>query len=719
MEKVLLLFVLFAFSSPIFSQVHWESIILASNQWRYLPATSQPAANWNTSTFDDSSWPIGPGGIGYGDGDDATEIDPVKSLYLRIKFQVADKSIIDRLLLDIDYDDAFVAYLNGAEICRSPNITDDPPLFNSNVNWLHEATMYSGGLPERYEVQLSNLIDGENILALQIVNESINSSDLTSIVFLNARIDYPSILYYETPDWFVAPVEMGESNLPLLFINTFGQVIVDEPKITASLGIIDNAEGVNSVDDPFTFFVDYIGIEIRGSSSQMFEKKSYGFETRTETGENLNVSLLGMPSENDWVLHGPYSDKSLMRNALTYHLGSKTGRWAPRTRFCELFINNDYRGVYLLLEKIKRDNNRVDIAKLEPHEISGEDLTGGYILSIDRPESHYWISPYKGINGYSDIVINYIYPKPETMPTQQKQYIRDYVTSFENALHGSNYLDPNVGYRAYTDVSSFVDYYLINELSRNVDAYRLSTFFYKDKGDKLTMGPIWDYNLAFGNANYYQGYSTQGWVIQGVEYGDGFQIPFWWDKLRTDNYFNARIKERWFELRQGDFSKDSIISYINSVSSLLSEASQRNFSQFPVLGQWVWPNYFVGQTYQEELDYMKDWILQRIDWMDQQISLISDIEAVNIANAYETYAFPNPFYEKLTIRTSLYSSSTVEVSISNILGQLLYSSSYQNVYGTIDLIIPDEVFRGNVGVYIYEVKVEGKRITTGKVIKAK
>jgi hypothetical protein len=201
------------------------------------------------------------------------------------------------------------------------------------------------------------------------------------------------------------------------------------------------------------------------------------------------------------------------------------------------------------------------------------------------------------------------------MPEQQRQYIKNYVTSYENALNGPNYKDPNVGYRAYVEINSFIDYFLINELSRNVDAYRLSAFFYKNKGEKLTMGPLWDFNLAFGNADYGQAYSTSGWVMDGIGASDWFPIPNWWARFRTDGYFNSEMKKRWIDLRQGPFKKESIYSYIDSVSTLLSDAHKRNFTRFPVLGIYVWPNYYVASTYLDELAFMKNWISDRLDWI--------------------------------------------------------------------------------------------------------
>jgi hypothetical protein len=696
-------------------QSHWESIILSGDQWRYLPATSAPPAGWYQTTFVDTTWSIGQGGFGYGDDDDNTVTSPVNSVYLRIAFQMEDKSVVEQLLLDIDYDDAFIAYLNNHEVARSSNVTDDLPLFNSSVSIDHEALMYSGGQPERYEISVEELIDGENILAVQILNISTSSSDMTGLVFLNAQINSPDILFNSPPDWFREPLTFDESNLPLIIINTLDQWIPDEPKIEVHMGIINNPGGVNKKTDPFNEYDGKIAIEIRGSSSQMFEKKNYTLETRTATGENNNVPLLGMPAENDWVLHGPYSDKSLMRNALTFQLGNEMGRWAPRTRFCELYINDDYRGVYLLMEKIKRDSCRLDISKLNPDEISGTDLTGGYILSIDR-QGDYWVSPYPGMYG-GQIIINYIYPEYADMPYQQTQYIKNYVTSFENALVGANYRDPEKGYRAYADVYSFIDYFLINELNRNVDAYRLSAFFYKNKNDKLMMGPLWDHNLSFGNADYYQGFNTQGWVMDGVDPGDWFQIPFWWERLRQDDFFNLEMKKRWQYLRQGPFNIEHINGIIDSLAIVLDAAKDRNFDRFPVLGQYIWPNYFIGLTYEAEINFLKDWISQRINWMDAQIELIQPVGNNEIANAYETYAFPNPFNSQVTIRTMLYDSALLTITIYNVVGQLVYKSENFCIPGLTDFIIPGVFFSDQTGIFIYEIRTNGERLTTGKIVR--
>lgn len=175
------------------------------------------------------------------------------------------------------------------------------------------------------------------------------------------------------------------SNLPIVVINTNGQTILDEPKITVDIGIIDNGIGQrNNLTDPYNNYSGKAAIEIRGSSSQSFPKKQYGVELRDAAGNDVSAPLLGLPPEEDWVLFAPYNDKTLMRDVLAYKIARDQGRYAPRTRYCELVLNGQYQGIYVLIEKVKRDNNRVDVNKLDPDENSGNDLTGGYIIKIDK-----------------------------------------------------------------------------------------------------------------------------------------------------------------------------------------------------------------------------------------------------------------------------------------------------------------------------------------------
>ena len=405
-----------------------------------------------------------------------------------------------------------------------------------------------------------------------------------------------------------------ESNLPIVVINTNGKNIVDKPRIVCDMGIINNGTGqINCLTDSFTDYNGKISIEIRGSTSQNFPKKSYAIETQDSLGNNNNVSLLNMPSENDWILYAPYSDKSLIRNFLTFYLGNKLDRYNTRTKYCELVLNGDYKGIYILMEKIKRDKDRVDIARLNKSDIAGDELTGGYIVKIDKfspAYDKYWISNYSTIGG-DRLYFQYHYPKYEDMSNEQLDYIKYFIDDFENSLYSINFSDSITGYAKYIDVLSFIDFYLINEFSRNIDGYRLSTFMYKDKnsnGGKLIMGPLWDYNLAFGNAEYCSGWNTSGWQQDGLCF-DLAAVPFWFERLLEDTTYQNKLKCRWHYLRQSIFQEEEILNFIDSMSDYLDYAQKRNFERWDILGTDVTPNYFVGESYDEEIVFLKTGLL--------------------------------------------------------------------------------------------------------------
>jgi hypothetical protein len=415
-------------------------------------------------------------------------------------------------------------------------------------------------------------------------------------------------------------------SIPLLqvAIQTNGNTIVDEPKVMATMRM---------TFEETTVYDGTIGIEYRGCSSQWFDKKSYGFETWDEHGADIDVPLAGFPEEEDWILYGPFSDKALLRNVIIYALSNEIGRYATKTAFCELRLNGFYEGIYVLMEKIKRDVNRVAISKL-----TADDVTGGYILKIDKTcgdgvvgEADYteaisFPSLYDGEgnpDGDRKIQFIYDYPDPEDIDPSQKAYIQQYIHDFEGALMAADFADPTTGYRQYIEVDSFIDFFLLNELSRNPDAYRLSTFIHKDKGGKLRMGPIWDFNLAFGNVDYCSAWETNGWAYRFNDYcpSDRWQVPFWWERLLSDPNFVSALQTRWNTLRQGAFSLSFIDGVLQDSRTLLEDvgALHRNYLRWDVLGTYIWPNFFVGQTYDEEYEYLRQWISDRLTWMDSAV----------------------------------------------------------------------------------------------------
>ncbi|MBL7876514.1 MAG: CotH kinase family protein [Cyclobacteriaceae bacterium] len=524
-----------------------------------------------------------------------------------------------------------------------------------------------------------------------------------------------------------------KSNLPIIVINTNGQTISDEPKIAATMGVIDNGPGnPNSATDPFNNYSGKIGIEIRGSSSQSFPKKQFGIELRDDLGEGVSASLLGMPPEEDWVLFAPYNDKSLMRDALAYKLGRELGEYAPRTRFCEVIINDTYQGVYVLIEKIKRDKNRVDINKLNPDENTGDNLTGGYIIKIDKStgsDNGGWTSTYTppGRNGNQTIFFQYDYPKNSDITSQQKSYIQQFIANFEGTLAGTNFTDPVQGYSRYIDVNSFVDFFIVNEVSKNVDGYRLSTYLHKQKdsdGGKLRMGPVWDFNLGFGNANYCTQGNPEGWVtnFNTICPQDFWLIPFWWSRLYQDGNYRSELAARWASLRSNEFATSKIIAYIDSVYNVLntvlpgeaSSAQQRNFQTWPVLGKYIWPNYYVGSSYVDEVNWLKSWVTNRMDWLDLNMpSVITEVKEINENKRVE--AFPNPFRKEISFEYTLKDAGTVEIKLFNLLGQMILTDhESHSEAGTYRRTIRTENLPE--GSYYYQA-ILGTEFTSGKVIK--
>jgi hypothetical protein len=421
------------------------------------------------------------------------------------------------------------------------------------------------------------------------------------------------------------------SNLPIVIINTNGVEIPDEPKIEGLMGIIDNGPGnVNNQYDPPNDYNGHIGIEIRGQSSQMFPKKSYGFETRDEQGNNLNVPLLGMPEENDWILYAPYSDKSMLRNFISFYMGSKLDPYCSRIAYCEVIVNNEYMGVYMLMEKIKKDENRVSIATLNPEDISGDELTGGYMLKVDKidPDFIYgedgWKSyPSPPYPNAMNITFQYYYPKAGDIVQQQRSYIQDYISTAENALTGSIFSDPENGYNKYLNTGSFIDQMILAEIAKEVDNYRYSTYFYKEKdsdGGKLFAGPAWDFNLGYANVDYWSaGVEYYGWQYNLVEANE-WSIMFWWKRLMEDPYYRNLLKTRWYQLRENELSNDNLAFAIDSVLTYIDEAQQRNYEKWPILGTYIWPNYnWEGNDYDDEVAFFENWFFNRLDWIDSNI----------------------------------------------------------------------------------------------------
>ncbi|MBK9718745.1 MAG: CotH kinase family protein [Saprospiraceae bacterium] len=425
-------------------------------------------------------------------------------------------------------------------------------------------------------------------------------------------------------------IKLDSSNLPICIIDTRGKTIANEPKILAHMKIIYNGPGkTNSVKDLKYNYNNFIAIEIRGNSSQSYPQKQYGIELRDSvSGNDLDTSILDMPKEEDWILYAPYNDISLLRNVMTYHFWNEMGHWGPRTRLCELVLNNEYVGVYIMMESIKRDPNRVDVSKMTTTDTSGLDRTGGYIMKVDKKNNASDLSFVSKVKSTTnqDITWLYHYPDSKDIKPVQQNYIRNFIDTVELLMASSKFADPLNGYKKYLGVNTFIDYFLISEFSRNIDAYKASSYFYKEKlaedgsEGKLKAGPVWDYNFAFGNASFCSGGQTNGWMYDGCVPAT-LPTPIIWRRLLADSNYVNMVKCRYLELRKTIWDTSYLFQYLNKYAfDTLDAAQKRHFTKWKILGTNPGGfNAYVASSYPDEMNRLKNWIRNRLTWMDANL----------------------------------------------------------------------------------------------------
>ena len=446
---------------------------------------------------------------------------------------------------------------------------------------------------------------------------------------------------------FAQQTILTDSNLPIMVITTDLDPetnspieIPDEPKVLGTMKLIFRPDGTRNyltdiTNDSFLNYNGRIGIELRGSSSQVLEKKPYGFTTLlADDDSNNNVSLLGFPSENDWVLNSLAYDPSMIRDYLSYQLASNMGNYAPRVKYIEVIVNDDYKGVYILTEKIKRDSDRVNLKKIKDSDNSLPEVTGGYIIKADKTtggDEVAWTMP-NSSGWYTDFLHHY--PKTENISSQQTDYIKNVFTDLETNSENTSIAN---GYPSIIDVPSFVDYMIMAEIASNPDSYQFSTFFHKDRGGKLRAGPVWDYNLSYGNDLFVFDFDRSFYDLWQFEFGNS-GAKFWKDLFYNDT-FNCYLAKRWFELTTTNqpLNYSTITSLIDEFVSLLSESQVRELQRWPP--QEDWPT-VADQT--ENIAAMKIWIQNRIDWIDSNIGSFSNCLNVSVPDLVISKIHYNP-----------------------------------------------------------------------------
>lgn len=455
---------------------------------------------------------------------------------------------------------------------------------------------------------------------------------LTSTTRVRARTFAPGALPSATVTEVFTFVEDSSagfaSNLPLVIINPFRQYISQDNRVTVTARFIDpDKQGRSTLLGPASFDGS-ASVNIRGHSTADQPKYSLTVRLVDDNGDKTKARLFGMPADSDWVLYAPFSDKTLIRDALAYELSNAMGRYAPRTRFVEVFLDRsggklsqrDYMGVYVLVERIKRSKDRVDLVELSASQTTEPEITGGFILKRDHSNRYE-----QGFRTSEGNHFNYVEPDPEDMSREQMNWIASYMRRFEQALNGPDFRDPARGYAAYLDVDAFIDQHWLVEMSKNIDGFRYSAYVHKDRNGKLKAGPAWDWNLSFGNANYYDGSDPTGWYTEVLRDSE----ICWFRRLSEDPEFMQRAIDRWGELRAGVFSTRRILARVDEMAAQLKEAQARNFRRWPIMGRRVHPNDFVGDTYEEEINWMKTWIQKRLSWMDGRFVEVPSVAQSN------------------------------------------------------------------------------------------
>ncbi len=377
------------------------------------------------------------------------------------------------------------------------------------------------------------------------------------------------------------------------------------------------------------------GYHVRGQSSANFPQTPYKIELWDNEDNDADYSLVGLPADSDWALIPPYYDRSLVRNPFVYELGRAMGLQAPRWAYAEVYLNyeegpvaeDDYQGIYWLSETIKNNAVRTNLKQLKPEDTALPAISGGYIFKFDQAATE---EPTLTCTGSEPIAGGFGGPQggggtcwvdlevvdPEPLNTEQQTWLTSHIQGFHDLLHAT----PIGDYGAYMDVPSFVDYLIVNELTRNVDSYVRSAFYHKDRDGKITAGPLWDYNFSLAIGGPGGSDPDAGFMYDGTR-----NVNNWYPKLTDDPAFMTAVKTRWKEVRQGLLSNAAMEQRITELAAPLQNAITHDFGKWPVSTVYQPCTGFcvVGptdETWQAQVDAMRTWVTARAAWLDTQYS---------------------------------------------------------------------------------------------------
>jgi len=448
-------------------------------------------------------------------------------------------------------------------------------------------------------------------------------------------------------------IKVSETNLPIVFIKVGGQMILRDSYILAHMKIIHNGEGQLNYGDTLSHpgqHIDYegpIALKYRGNSSfDQSDKKPLAFRTlATDTlpdygGAKEKVSLLGMPKDNKWGFIAPWCDETMIRDVLSFELARPWFDWVPEVRMCEVILDGTYYGVFGLCERVSKGKHRLNLD--DPGSIDG-DLTGDYHVSIDHGYDPYYTSkyhPWQSLDGsqvatWYDIKYEYGDPDDEEfwqMPEGTREALHNEIDKMEASFLTDHWLDPNEGYQHYIDRNSFIDYMLATELSMNIDGYRLSTHLYKhgeQRAAKQGLDPrwkttLWDFNIAWGNANYYDGDRTDRWqYMLNINFtGDNCPVPFYWYRMLQDETFVEELKNRWQQYRLDNHSDSRLMATVDSLTTMLQAngAAMRNEQAWGIFTRSnIWPIPYYASNYTDAVSHLTQWIEQRLLFLDKNL----------------------------------------------------------------------------------------------------